>query len=153
MEHGRVYHYNRPTKTHFQNVGFFLANNLNSKLLRECWARGLLACFLHVHARAEVSSMTFSPPLPPGASTTTTTKISASLTPPPVLVKTRYRVYTENSNKFCHMNHRQCQPSIISSVVDPDPHGSGTFAWIRNSENSELDPDPEYIIPDPQHWL
>ena len=35
----------------------------------------------------------------------------------------------------------------ISSVVDPDldPHGSGTFAWIRirNSENSKLDPDPE----------
>ena len=33
------------------------------------------------------------------------------------------------------------------SVVDPDPHGSGTFAWIqiriRNSENSKLDPDPE----------
>ena len=26
---------------------------------------------------------------------------------------------------------------------DPDPHGSGIFAWIRirNSENSELDPE------------
>ena len=32
-----------------------------------------------------------------------------------------------------------------------DPHGSGTYAWIRNSENYELDPDPELIIPDPQH--
>ena len=46
---------------------------------------------------------------------------------------------------------------FISSVVDPVPHGSGTFAWIRirNSENSELDPnsDPEYIISDPQHWF
>ena len=31
------------------------------------------------------------------------------------------------------------------SVVDPDPHRSGAFAWIRirNSENSDLDPDPE----------
>ena len=31
------------------------------------------------------------------------------------------------------------------NVVDPDPHGSGTFARIRirNSENSKLDPDPE----------
>ena len=29
--------------------------------------------------------------------------------------------------------------------LDLDPHGSGTFAWIRirNSENSKLDPDPE----------
>ena len=31
------------------------------------------------------------------------------------------------------------------------------FAWIRiriwNSENSKLDPDPEKIIPDPQHWF
>ena len=35
--------------------------------------------------------------------------------------------------------------------MDPDPHGSGTFAWIRKSENSMLD--PEQIIPDPQHWL
>ena len=24
-----------------------------------------------------------------------------------------------------------------------DPHESGTFSWIRNSENSMLDPDPE----------
>ena len=34
---------------------------------------------------------------------------------------------------------------LFSSVVDPVPHGSGTFAWIRirNSENSKLDPDPE----------
>ena len=37
----------------------------------------------------------------------------------------------------------------ISSVMDPDPHGSDTFAWIQiriqNSENSMLavDPDPE----------
>ena len=35
--------------------------------------------------------------------------------------------------------------------MDPDPHGSGSFAWIRNSEDSKLD--PEYIISDPQHWL
>ena len=27
--------------------------------------------------------------------------------------------------------------------MDPDPHGSGTFAWIQNSENSKLD--PEYL--------
>ena len=33
--------------------------------------------------------------------------------------------------------------------MDPDPHGSGIFAWIRNSENSELDPDSEQIIADP----
>ena len=45
-------------------------------------------------------------------------------------------------------NYQQCkqkQVGINVSVVDPDPHGSGTFAWIqiRNSENSKLDPDPE----------
>ena len=22
-----------------------------------------------------------------------------------------------------------------NSIVDPDPHGSGTFAWIRNQQN------------------
>ena len=35
--------------------------------------------------------------------------------------------------------------TVKSSVVDPDPHGSETFAWIwiRNSKNSKLDPDPE----------
>ena len=32
---------------------------------------------------------------------------------------------------------------LETSVVDPDPHGSGTCAWIRKSENSKLDPDPE----------
>ena len=37
--------------------------------------------------------------------------------------------------------------------MDPNPHGSGNLAWIRNSENLELDPDLEKIIPDPQHWL
>ena len=38
--------------------------------------------------------------------------------------------------------------------MDPDLHGSRTFAWIRNSENSKfIDPDPEEIIPDPQHCL
>ena len=33
--------------------------------------------------------------------------------------------------------------TLRGSVVDPDPHGSGTFAWIRirNSENSKLDPE------------
>ena len=35
----------------------------------------------------------------------------------------------------------------------PDPHGSRTFARIRNPENSKLDPDPELIIPDPQHCI
>ena len=30
--------------------------------------------------------------------------------------------------------------------MDPDPHGSGTFAWIRNSENSVLDPDKSFRI-------
>ena len=37
----------------------------------------------------------------------------------------------------------RCTPD--TRVVDPDPHGSGNFAWIRirNSENSELDPDPQ----------
>ena len=29
----------------------------------------------------------------------------------------------------------------LSSVVDPDPHGSGTFDWIR-IRNKVLDPDP-----------
>ena len=33
--------------------------------------------------------------------------------------------------------------TVLGSVVDPDPHGSGTFAWIRNLENSKLDPDLE----------
>ena len=28
-----------------------------------------------------------------------------------------------------------------------------TWIRIRNSENSRLDPDPEKIIPDPQHWF
>ena len=41
-------------------------------------------------------------------------------------------------------------------MLDPDPHGSGTFAWIRiriqNSENSKLAPDLEEIVSDPQHW-
>ena len=36
-------------------------------------------------------------------------------------------------------------PFYTTSVVDPDLHGSGTFAWIWiwNSENSKLDPDQE----------
>ena len=31
--------------------------------------------------------------------------------------------------------------------MDLDPHGSGTFAWIRSLENSELDPDPQHCLP------
>ena len=30
----------------------------------------------------------------------------------------------------------------MTSVVDPDPHGSRTFTWIR-IQNFYLDPDPE----------
>ena len=33
---------------------------------------------------------------------------------------------------------------LLCSVVDPDPHGSGTFVWMRNSENSQLDPHPQH---------
>ena len=33
--------------------------------------------------------------------------------------------------------------TVKISVVDPDPHGSGTFAWIRNFC---LDPDPELLF-------
>ena len=28
-------------------------------------------------------------------------------------------------------------------TISKYPHGTGTSAWIRNSENSELDPDPD----------
>ena len=34
-------------------------------------------------------------------------------------------------------------PFDLTSDAYLNPHGSGTFAWIRNSENSKLDPDPE----------
>ena len=35
-------------------------------------------------------------------------------------------------NRPCQVGlYSTCQRGLYSSVVDPDPHGSRTFAWIR----------------------